>query len=298
MKVKAYIEHAELDCVLDTGATKSVISTRIVEKYNLKLQDSATQVTLANGIRVPGNITKALSVCIQNRYCKMSFIVLPHDTIDVIIGLDWFIHFNATIDPANGILKFPSESLILKEDDASGDVHYNVAVAELYEEADDLQGEMDWDLNKMEDAFQIVKQQYNIEYENDPNYIRLWEVIEANKSCFANDNLSLGNCTLEEISINTRDAKPIFQYAYRKSLKQREYIKIEVDEMRAAGIIRESHSPWASPVVLIPKKDGTWRFCVDYRKVNAMTVSDAYPLPRIADILTDFKVPSGSPPST
>lgn len=60
-------------------------------------------------------------------------------------------------------------------------------------------------------------------------------------------------------------------------------------EMKEAGVIRESHSPWAAPLVIVKKKDGSLRFCVDYRKLNAVTHKDAYPLPRIEESLTALK---------
>ncbi len=55
--------------------------------------------------------------------------------------------------------------------------------------------------------------------------------------------------------------------------------------MLAMGVISNSCSPWASSVVLVKKSDGSWRFCIDYRKVNAVTKKDSYPLPRIDDTL-------------
>ena len=58
-----------------------------------------------------------------------------------------------------------------------------------------------------------------------------------------------------------------------------------VTEMLTGGQIEASDSPWSSPVVLVTKKDGGTRFCVDYRQLNDATVKDAYPLPRIDDTL-------------
>lgn len=60
----------------------------------------------------------------------------------------------------------------------------------------------------------------------------------------------------------------------------REEVNKILDDMRKQGVIEESQSPWVSSAVLIRKKDGTIIFCVDYRKLNAVTKKDSYPLPR------------------
>lgn len=62
-------------------------------------------------------------------------------------------------------------------------------------------------------------------------------------------------------------------------------IRQHIDDMLKCGVIRPGSGAWAAPVVLARKKDGNWRFCVDYRKLNDLTAKDVYPLPRIDDVL-------------
>ncbi|UYV72436.1 K02A2.6-like, partial [Cordylochernes scorpioides] len=85
--------------------------------------------------------------------------------------------------------------------------------------------------------------------------------------------------------INTGDHLPTKQRPYRVAPRERQIIQDEVNKMEKLDIIQPSESPWASPVVLIRKKDGSWRFCVDYRRLNKITKKDVYPLPRIDDTL-------------
>jgi hypothetical protein len=87
-----------------------------------------------------------------------------------------------------------------------------------------------------------------------------------------------------EMVIETGTAHPINQRAYRIPLSKRAIVERELNTMLEEGIIEPSNSPWASPLTLVPKKDGSVRVCGDYRKLNAVTRKDAYPLPRIQDI--------------
>ncbi|KZS07216.1 Uncharacterized protein APZ42_029109 [Daphnia magna] len=96
----------------------------------------------------------------------------------------------------------------------------------------------------------------------------------------------LGMCRKAEHRINTGAAAPVHQPPYKSAWKERVIVQEQVDEMEKKGVIEPSNSPWASPVVLGKKKDGSWRFCVDYRRLNAISVKDVYPLPRIEETLS------------
>lgn len=91
-----------------------------------------------------------------------------------------------------------------------------------------------------------------------------------------------------EHSINTGDAAPINQRPYRLSFSERSQVQKLVSEYMDAGFITESDSPWACPIVIVKKKDGTLRFCCDWRKLNSVTRKDAMPLPRIDDMIDRF----------
>ena len=85
--------------------------------------------------------------------------------------------------------------------------------------------------------------------------------------------------------INTGDHEPIFSPPYRISYAKSNELKCELESLLANDVIEECESPWASPVVIVPKKDGSIRLCVDYRKLNSVTLPDRFPLPRMDDLL-------------
>ena len=112
---------------------------------------------------------------------------------------------------------------------------------------------------------------------------RLYQLIEEYPDVFKN---RAGKTSKIKHQINIKEgAQPFNAPPYRCAPKRRKIIEDNINEMLKEEIITPSNSPWASPVVLAPKKDGSLRFCVDYRKLNALTIRDAYPIPRIDDTL-------------
>eukprot|EP00795_Rhopilema_esculentum_P017845 gene17845-biopygen6667 len=114
---------------------------------------------------------------------------------------------------------------------------------------------------------------------------QLNELLNEYADIFASSSLDLGHTNIIEHEIDSGDARPIKQQPYRVSQAQRAEIDRHISNMLEQKIISVSCSPWSSPVVLVKKKDGTTRFCIDYRKLNAVTRKDSYPLPRIDDAL-------------
>ena len=101
---------------------------------------------------------------------------------------------------------------------------------------------------------------------------------------FSQGEDDLGCTPLLEHTIETY-GPPLRQPYRRQNPAVRREEMAQVQQMLASDIIRPSNSPWASPVVMVKKKDGSLRFCVDFRQLNAATVKDTHPLPRIDDLL-------------
>ena len=76
---------------------------------------------------------------------------------------------------------------------------------------------------------------------------------------------------------------------YRMAPTELKELKVQLQELLDKGFIRPSVSPWGAPVLFVKKKDGTLRMCIDYRQINKVTMKNKYPLPRIEDLIYQFK---------
>ena len=95
----------------------------------------------------------------------------------------------------------------------------------------------------------------------------------------------LGTTHMVQHRIETGNVPPIRQPPRRTSPLKHDEMERQVTDLLEQGKAKKSSSPWSSPVVLVTKKDGSQRLCVDYRQLNAATVKDAFPLPRVDNSL-------------
>jgi len=109
--------------------------------------------------------------------------------------------------------------------------------------------------------------------------------IRSKAHLFSRGEYDVGRTDIIEHSIDTGDSRPIKQSLRRHATAHLPYIDATVDDMLKHDIIEPAASPWASNVVLIKKKDGGLRFCIDYRHLNNVTYKDCFPLARIDSCL-------------
>ena len=114
---------------------------------------------------------------------------------------------------------------------------------------------------------------------------RLGALLVKYNDVFSASDRDIGRTSVSTHRIETGDARPVRQPLRRQPLPHRATVDAQLDSMLADGIIEPAVSEWAANVVLARKKDGSLRFCIDYRQLNDRTKKDSYPLPRIDECL-------------
>ncbi|KAL0881598.1 hypothetical protein ABMA27_001426 [Loxostege sticticalis] len=117
---------------------------------------------------------------------------------------------------------------------------------------------------------------------------RLYSLLQNYRDCFATKLDEIGSAVDFEMQIDLMDTKPIVYRPYRLSHAERETVRETVDELLRLDIIQESKSDYASPILMVRKKSGEQRLCVDFRALNNKTVKDRFPLPLIDDQVSNL----------
>lgn len=249
------IQNLKVKCLVDTGADCSLISENAVKKLNCHLEP--TLVTL-KGI---GNATLFASSKAKLRVEKdgtafeIVFYVVDSSAMlpDAILGRDLFRHKGIKI-----YTDWTGTRLILNETSLNTINHMKGPFETLHTPLED---------NDLQNLISLL-----LKYKS---------------------NITIGNSVspinTAEMKIRLKEDKIIHFHPYRMAVCERQKVKSIVQDLLKNNIIRESHSPFASPIVLVHKKDGSSRLCVDYRALNKITVKERYPLPLIQDQLDNLK---------
>lgn len=260
--------HIEIDifgcpvvALLDSGASKSVIGKDamfFIEKFNLKI-DKCTEKHIRTADGNPQNILGYVYIPIRvGNVCKVfEILVVPSVTHSLILGSDFCKEFSLAIDFKNNTWKVNSDLSDCKIQIANAE---NNLIVHNLNSFDNFTSEQQEKILKLKNSF--------------------------NEISFKN-KLGLTNKLI--LNIDTGDAKPFKIRQYPFSPYMMNILNKELDEMLALGVVEPSHSSWSSPVLLVKKKSGEYRFCFDGRRLNSVTKPDAYPLPRVDRILSMLK---------
>lgn len=241
-----------VEALLDTGSTYTFVSADSVREHKLMTVPCAPlEVLLASGdrrLRIDSQVT--LTFALGAFRASYRFFVLPAANSGAILGADFQREFQVVVNWSKGSIRLMD----------SADVPL-----------------LNGDRVRLSASLQIDESV-------PPHDLARVKALLEDKY-FANDTCPFGRVHDHVHSIDTGDARPLYQAPRRESPSARATVREEVQKMLQAGAIRPSKSPWASPITLVPKKDGTTRFCIDFRRLNDVTVKDRHPLPRVDDML-------------
>jgi hypothetical protein len=280
--IEAKVNGIKIKAFLDTGAEMSVMSERAAKKYNIPVYESDIKVKVANNAeeKIIG-FTDKLEINVANNICELQLAVIPHDDHEILLGLDWFNETYAGFYPNRNIVRlagktiFTNNSLELVEAEDIETVDLcTVGVA------DEEEFKIGYDIEEI--AEPKIQPEMKLDKEGERQFEELKSLIEE---AIPRSPYELGEYSQEEINIQMTDDEPVYRNPYRKSDAENEKIEKKIQIMLKAGLIEESRSSYSSPILSIPKKDGSIRIVQDYRFVNKKIKDLPFQMPTIPEVI-------------
>lgn len=265
--------------MLDSGATHNFLSPAVVTQLNITpVRDRRLEIILGTGITVNGTgVCKDVTFSLPVLEDTADFIMLELGRVDMILGVQWLRTLGrCEVDWETHEMSFifKGERVTLYGDSSLQNGH----VCPQAPPQDKSQ------LNGIDvEFFQVNTSDAQPEIP-----LPIEHLLDRYLKVFAEPS-QLPPLRDREHAINlVAGAGPISVRPYRYPHSYKEEMEKMVSQMLQSGIIRPSHSPYSSPVLLVKKKDGTWRFCIDYRALNKVTVADKFPIPMIDQLLDEL----------
>ena len=266
--------------LVDTGSTHNFIDPKVVQRTGLiTTPEVAFQVTIAGDDKLQSEgLCRSVCFKCQGLEIVTDFHILPIGGCQMVLGIDWLQSLDEMI------INFKEKKLKIIKDNhswelqgvSSNDMELVSAKAmekTLYQSA------KGWVL--------YICQQKETQSETETN-LQLQPLCKEYEKVFGEVMGLPPKRSHDHQILLMPGTDPINLRPYRHPWEQKNVIERMVEEMLETGIIRNSRSPYASPVVLVKKTDGTWRLCVDYRALNQKTVKDKFPIPLIDELLDEL----------
>lgn len=278
MRLRADIGNRHLLALVDSGSTHNFISTKAAQKLRLqKTETPSFLVKVANGEPMRCRASYgAVEMQIGTATFTMTLYALPLVGLDLVLGVKWL----ETLGPIICDWKAQTMQIVWE-----GETHIFRGL-----KADPIQPTGPQDVAKEARQGQTL---YAIclsatETPLTPIAEELRSIIDEFTELFQTPTGLPPNREIEHRITLKEGTNPVNVRPYRYAYFQKEEIEKQVEAMLQSGIIRPSSSPFSSPVLLVKKKDGSWRFCTDYRALNAVTIKDRFPIPTVEDMLDEL----------
>ncbi|KAJ9546382.1 hypothetical protein OSB04_018925 [Centaurea solstitialis] len=266
--------------LIDSGATHNFISKELVKQQRVKVEDTnECTITLGSGIEELGRgICRGVSILLQGLDVKDDFLPIQLGNSDVILGIQW-LETLGTISHnwKTQVMKFSCGGRpTLRGDPALGRSMLSLkAMGKLiHQEGHGVLIELGT-CSAVEEGVEVKNEELDGLLEEFENVFHMPTRLPPERGREHGIVLKEGSGT-----INVRP--------YRYAHYQKDEIEKLAKEMLDAGVIQPSNSPFSSPVLLVKKKDGNWRFCIDYQSLNKATIVDKFPIPVIDELLDEL----------
>ena len=283
LRMQGTCQGHQLMVLIDGGSTHNFIKTTVASKLALNLISIPSfQVMVGSGdsIECMGKC-KNLPIMIQGHLFTVEAYVLDLKGADIVLGVQWMMklgeirtnyqHLTMQFEWNGTNVKLQGERLLKPRalnEKALQKMVASDAVASFFH-------------------LRVLEEDMNsVEYQLQPTEVQ--EILNRFSKIFEEPR-ELPPCRTVDHHIHLLvGAEPVSVRPYKYPRFQKEEIEKLVEEMLQSGVIRDSHSAFSSPILLVKKKDGGWRFCVDYRALNTITVKDKFPIPTIEEILDEL----------
>ena len=286
------VEGRRTMAMIDSGATGNFMATRFVKRHGIATREKheGYELIAVDGSSLPDvdSETIPLPLALQRHHEEITLDVTDMASHDVVLGMPWLRKHNPIIDWRRGVLRFEQCDCVIDIEPTRGRRFAADEVREFNLMRDSPPIQEPSEMESLSPATQRGqrgqqgrKQEGSNAPPNIPREYRKWMRLFEEED--GKEALPKHRPWDHEIKLEP-GKQPTFGPIYAQSEKELRTLREYLDENLARGFIEKSESPAGYPITFVPKKDGKLRLCVDYRKLNDITIKNRYPLPNIEEL--------------